>query len=191
MKMLDDLAMAVRSLLVRAVVLAIDDTGAEQQVSMRSHYGHDRSRVPVYQPFGFSSHAPLDGAIAPIIQVAGDAADPLALPPYNPSVARFGDLGEGDTVAYDACGQRLHFHNGKLVEIQATSELRVGIGGKTVLDITADGATLSVPLNATAGITTTTVEASEDVTAAGVSLAQHLHRGVQRGADQSGTPIAS
>ncbi|WP_240161356.1 phage baseplate assembly protein domain-containing protein [Gluconacetobacter azotocaptans] len=189
--MFDHIAMALRSTLLRAVVRAIDDGKAEQLLTVDSHYGHMRSQVPVYQIFGHASRVPLDGAITALFQVGGDPSDLMALPPCNPSAARFGNLGEGDSVVYDACGQRMHFHNGRLVEIEATSELRVAIGGNTVLDITAKKAVLSVPLDAQQGITTTTVKASQDVTAAGVSLVNHPHGGVVHGNDQSGKPIGS
>lgn len=167
---IDHLHMSVRGLLVRGVVQAIDDTGAVQVVTTQTHFGRVRSRVPVHQPFGFASHAPLDGAVTHVVSVGGDPADQVALPPANPQVARFGDLPEGDTVAYDACGQRLHFHNGTLVEVQATTELRVGIGGTTVLDVTAKGVAIIGSLTVSEGIT-----AQGDVVGKNVSLAAHIH----------------
>lgn len=181
--MIDHLFMSVRSLFVRAVVRAIDDTGSEQMLSVESHFGRMRSRVPVHQQFGFASHAPLDGAVAPVVAVGGDHADLMALPPANPSKARFGKLGEGDSVLYDACGQRVYVQNGKIVRIDCTAEMLVTIAGSPILDLTAKQATLNVPLKVNGGIETT-----DDVVAAGISLMNHLHGGVQKGGDRSEPP---
>lgn len=181
--MIDHLFMAVRSLFSRAVVRAIDDTGSEQMLTVESHFGRPRSRVPVHQSFGFASHAPLDGAVAPVVAVGGDHADLMALPPANPSKARFGKLGEGDSVLYDACGQRIYIQNGRIVRVDCTSEMLVTIGGSPILDLTAKQATLNVPLKVNGGI-----ETSDDVVAGGISVMNHNHSGVTRGGDTSGPP---
>lgn len=180
---MDHLFMAVRGLFVRAVVRAIDDAGAEQMLSVESHFGRVRSRVPVHQAFGFASHAPLDGAVTPVVAVGGDHADLMALPPANPSKARFGKLGEGDSVLYDACGQRVYVQNGKIVRIDCTSEMLVTIGGSPILDLTAEQATLNVPLKVKGKI-----EASGDVVGGGISLITHQHASVKSGTDKSGPP---
>lgn len=181
--MIDRLFMAVRGLFVRAVVHAIDDTGSEQMLSVESHFGRMRSRVPVHQAFGFASHAPLDGAVAPVVAIGGDHADLMALPPANPSKARFGKLGEGDSVLYDACGQRVYVQNGKIVRIDCTAEMLVTIGGSPILDLTATQATLNVPLKVNGGI-----DATKDIVAGGISLMNHPHTGVKSGTDKSGAP---
>ncbi|MBY4640281.1 phage baseplate assembly protein [Gluconacetobacter entanii] len=174
--MIDRLFMAVRGLFVRAVVRGIDDTGGEQMLTVEPHFGRTRSQVPVHQPFGFASHAPLDGAVAPVVAVGGDHADLMALPPANPSKARFGKLGEGDSVLYDACGQRIYIQNGKIVRIDCTSEMLVTIGGSPILDLTAKQATLNVPLSVKGSITATDdITTQGDVKAASVSLTNHTH----------------
>lgn len=173
---MDRLFMAVRALFVRAVVRSIDDTGAEQMLTVQSHYGRVRSGVPVHQPFGFASYAPLDGAVTPVVAVGGDQADLMALPPANPSRARFGRLGEGDSVLYDACGQRIYIQNGKIVRLDCASEMLVTIGGIPILDLTAKQATLNVPLAVKGGITATgDIAAQGDVKAGSISLTGHDH----------------
>ncbi|WP_308719183.1 phage baseplate assembly protein [Komagataeibacter xylinus] len=185
----DHLWMAYRGMHVRAVVQAIDDTGGEQVVSAQAHAGGGRSQIPVHQPFGFSSHAPLDGAVTHVVAVGGDHADLVALPPANPSVARFGALAEGETVMYDAWGQRIHMIGGKIVAIDAAQELQVNIGGALILDLTAKGAQLNVPLSVKGTITATEdITTQGDVKTATVSLNEHPHGGVTAGSDQSGPP---
>lgn len=141
-----DNAQKLRSLTRRAVVHAIDDSGSTQTVTAEAHAGYPRSCVPVHQQFGLASHAPVDGAVTHVVAVGGDEADLVAFPPANPSVAHMGGLAEGETILYDAVGQAVYLESGKLVRVQAHTEMMVEIGGKTVLDLTATLATLNVDL---------------------------------------------
>ncbi|MCP9320099.1 phage baseplate assembly protein [Acetobacter persici] len=173
----------LRSLTRRAVVHAVDDSGAEQMVTVEAHAGYPRSKVPVHQQFGFASHVPLDGAVTHVVALGGDEADLTALPPSNPSLAHMGDLGEGESIHYDAVGQAVYLQDGRIVRVIAHSEMTVEIGGQTVLDLTPELATLNVPLKVNGTIT-----ATEDVTGNGVSLHDHVHTEVKYGSDTSGPP---
>lgn len=186
MNIAHEIAQRVRSLFARAVVHAIDDSGAGQRVTIEAQAGYPRSQVLVHQQFGLSSHAPLDGAITHVFAAGGDAADLVALPPANPSLAHMGALAEGETVLYDAVGQAVYLHDGKFVRVQAAQEMTVEIGGQTILDLTSALATLNVPLKVNGGIS-----ATDDVVANGVSLIGHLHTGVQTGTSTSGPPQKS
>lgn len=180
-----DNAQKLRSLSRRAVVHAINDNGAGQTVTVETHAGYPRSEVPVHQQFGLSSRAPLNGAVTHVVALGGDEADLLALPPANPSLAHMGNLASGETVLYDAVGQAVYLQDGKFVRVQAATEMMVEIGGQVVLDLTAELATLNVPLQVNGGIKTT-----EDIVAGTVSVQEHMHSGVQKGSDTTGTPKA-
>jgi len=188
----DHLHQLLRSIAVRAVVKSLNDAGGDQLADVAHAFGRERSGVPVLHPFGFSSSVPMDGAIAVLLSLGADPADLVALHAYNPSVARFGSLETGESVVYDAVGQRLHFRGGKLCDVQAQGEFRVSIGGSQVFDLTAKQATISVPLVAEKGITVVAdgidVQ-SGDVKAGTVSLIGHEHGEVQFGDDTSGPPV--
>lgn len=180
---LTELHHAMRGQHVRAVVEDLDDTGPEQLLTLQAHYGQVRGKVPVWQPFGFSSSVPLDGAITHMIQVGSDPSDVIALPPANPAAARMGGLNTGETLLYDASGQKVYLQDGKIIRVDAHQELLVSIGGQTVLDVTEDGVAITGKLTVTK-----TIEAEGDVTGAGISLSKHKHGGVKAGSDETGAP---
>lgn len=180
---LTELHYGLRGQTLRGVVQDLNDGGPSQTVTVQMHYGQQRSAVPVHQPFGFSGHAPLDGAITHVIQNGADPSDLFALPPANPSAARMSGLQEGESVLYDAAGQKVYLQDGKIVRIDALEEMRVSIGGQPVLDVASEGVTITGWLKVSE-----TVEAGKDVTAAGISLKSHVHSGVKQGTDETGEP---
>ncbi|WP_122050351.1 phage baseplate assembly protein [Asaia bogorensis] len=175
--------MALRSLFSRGVIADIDDTGGDQTVTLDTHYGVTRSSVPVHHPFGLAAHAPHDGAVTHVVANGSDPADLVALPPANPSVARMGNLAEGEVCLYDSMGQKLYFQGGKIVRVDCASELQVRIGGTTVFDVTQDRIYTPLDIQTDGKIT-----AKGDVVAGTVSLQNHVHKGVQAGSGTSGTP---
>ncbi|WP_336947398.1 phage baseplate assembly protein [Asaia sp. HN010] len=181
--MLTGLHMALRTLFSRGVVSSIDDTGGDQVVTLDTYFGTTRSGVPVHHPFGLAAHAPHDGAITHVIANGSDPADLVALPPANPSVARMGNLAEGETCLYDAMGQKIYLVGGTIVRIDCASELQVCIGGTTVLDVTKDRIYTPLDIQTDGKIT-----AKGDVIAGTVSLLNHVHKGVQPGSGTSGAP---
>ncbi|WP_082779977.1 phage baseplate assembly protein domain-containing protein [Gluconobacter albidus] len=178
-----ELHYAQRSQTLRGVVQELNDTGPDQTVSLQMHFGQARSRVPVHQPFGFSSHAPLDGAVTHVIQNGADPSDLFALPVANPSAARMSGLQSGESILYDAAGQKVYLQNGKIVRIDALEEMRVSIGGQPVLDVTPEGVVITGSLSVSKGIT-----AGDDVKAGGISLQNHTHSNVKQGTDSTGKP---
>ncbi|MBF0858792.1 phage baseplate assembly protein [Gluconobacter sp. LMG 31484] len=180
---LTELHYAQRSQTLRGVVQDVNDTGPDQTVSVQMHYGQERSSVPVHQPFGFSSHAPVDGAVTHVVQNGGDPSDLFALPPANPSAARMSGIQEGETILYDATGQKVYLQGGKIVRIDALEEMRVSIGGQTVLDVTPEGVTITGGLIVSKGI-----KAGDDVVAGSISLQNHLTTQVMSGNGTSGKP---
>lgn len=187
-----DLYMSVRGLFTRAVVQDLDDSGGNQTVTLTSHYGRTRSKVPVHQPFGFSSHVPHDGAVTAVVAAGGDHSDPIALPPSNPSAARMGNLAEGETVLYDAVGQKIYLKNGKIVQVDAAKQLDVRIAGTSILTVDKDGAILTGTLKVSKDIIAQgdvtadgTVTGKEDVVGAGKSLKGHTHTSGKEGSPTS------
>lgn len=124
-------AMALRGLVVRAVVQGVADGGETQTVQAETHEGVLRADIEVLAPFGFASVPPA-GAMTVLLAVGGDQGDMVALPVSCPS-ARFGALQPGEAVVHDAAGNRLHFRNGGLVEIQAATSMLVKVGGTELL----------------------------------------------------------
>lgn len=133
--------------------------------------------------FGFSSHVPLDGAVVQLFQNGADAADLVAMPAANPASCRMGGIKSGESVQYDAAGQKVYLQDGKIVAIDALQEMRVSVGGKAVLDVSANGVAITGKLTVS-----DTIVAQGDVTGKGISLATHTHSGVKAGSDSSGKP---
>lgn len=181
--MSDELHYSMRSQTLRGVVQALDDSGPSQTITVQLHFGQVRSKVPVHQAFGFSSVAPLDGAITHVVQNGADPSDVVALPVANPAAARMGGLETGEAVLYDAAGQKVYLRNGKIVQIDALSEMVVSVGGKTVLDLNQNGAAITGSLTVSEGI-----KAGGDVVAGSVSLQSHVHSGVETGSGETGEP---
>ncbi|MXV35847.1 MULTISPECIES: phage baseplate assembly protein [unclassified Saccharibacter] len=174
-----DIYHTIRSQILRAVVKALDDSGPEQRVALKTHAGQERTAIPVHYPFGFGAHVPLDGAVTHVLQNGSDPSDLVAMPPSNPGAARLGGLQEGESVLYDSVGQRVLLKSGQMVEIDATQAVNVKIAGKPVMTVTEAG----VQIN---GI----VQASGDVTAGSISLQHHVHGGVQVGGGTSKGPTS-
>lgn len=133
-------AMALRGLVMRAEVRGTSDGGETQTVEAETHEGILRSAVEVLQPFGVASRPPA-GGVAVVLAIGGDQGDLVALPLACPS-SRFGGLAEGETVVYDAAGNRLHFRAGGLVELRAQNSVKVQVGG-TVMEVTPAGVAIT------------------------------------------------
>ncbi|WP_157772883.1 MULTISPECIES: phage baseplate assembly protein V [Acetobacter] len=187
-----DLYMSLRGLISRAVVRDLDDSGANQTVTLDTHYGRTRGRVPVHFPFGFGSHVPHDGAVTAVVAAGGDHADPIALPPSNPAASRMGNLAEGETVLYDAAGQKIYLMGGKIIRVDAAEQLEVRIAGKSILTVDKDGAALTGTLKVSKDIiaqgdvsASGTVTGQKDVVGAGKSLKGHAHTSGKEGSPTS------
>lgn len=192
MSRVNDIYMALRGLISRAVVQSIDDTGATQAVLVQTHAGRTRSRVPVHFPFGFGSRAPLDGAVTSVVAAGGDHSDLIALPPANPSAARVGNLAEGETVLYDSYGQKVYLSGGKFVRIDAAQTMEVRVAGQQILVVDKDGAALTGTLRVSKDILCVgdvtadgTVTGKTDVLANGTSGHNHTHTSAKEGSQTS------
>lgn len=171
-------AMALRGQAVRGLVVSVRDGGIAQTVDVETHDGVIRSGVEVLQPFGVASRAP-DGAITVVIAMGGDEGDMLALPPGCPGV-RFGALQPGETVLYDADGNRVHLRAGGVVEVKAAGKVVVEA---PEVEITAPIVRITGDVEVTGKIT-----ATGEIQSGSIPLTTHKHTGVQPGAGTSGTP---
>lgn len=185
-RMLQSLFMGVRNLFVRGVVRDLDDSGANQTLTVDTHVGRTRTQVPVYQIYGLASHVPHDGAITVMLHAGGDHSDPIALPPSNPEKARMGNLAEGETVLYDSVGQKIFLQGGKIVMVDAAQQMLVRVAGQPVLTVTEDGASVQGDLSVSGDVTSGgTVTGKKDVMADAISLKNHTHTSGEPGSPTS------
>lgn len=168
----------LRGQAVRGVVVAVGDGAEAQTVDVETHEGIVRGGVEVLQPFGIASRAP-DGAVTVVLAMGGDQGDMLALPPACPS-SRFGALQPGETVIYNADGDRVHIRLGGTIEIKASAKVKVEA---PEVEITAPTVTITgdVTLNGT-------LTATGEIKSGSIPLTAHKHTGVQAGAATSGAP---
>lgn len=118
----EDLWMALRGLVARGLVRVVNDGGAVQTVDVATHAGIERSGIEVLMPFGLAAR-PLAG-LTVLLAVGGDQGDMVALPVADPA-QRFGGLAAGETVLYDAGGNRVALRAGGIVEVLAATKVIV------------------------------------------------------------------
>lgn len=115
--------MRLRSVVARATVLRVDDTGPVQRVDVETHDGIIRQGVEVLVPGGFAS-APVAGAGVVLFAVGGDQGDLVAVPAAAPGT-RLGNLAPGEVGISDGNGNRVVIRAGGIVEVRAATKLRV------------------------------------------------------------------
>ncbi len=141
----------VRGGVASAIVQSIDDTGAAQKMTVKTHDGATRADVEVHQPFGFSSVAPANGAFRILYAVGNDVSNLVGLPPANP-YARMGGLAAGESVMYGSDGTRVHVRNGGIVEVWAA---HVNVHSNDTTITAPNGVTIIGNLNVQGNLTTT------------------------------------
>jgi len=138
----------LRGTAMRGLVLAVNDTGTVQTVDMRTHDGMVRTGIEVFQPYGLATCAPSEGSVAKLTAIGADPGDLVALPPICPA-ARYGNLLPGETVLYDAGGDRVALRQGGLVEVLGATTVKIAVGSMSIVvtqgSITIEGAMLIVP----------------------------------------------
>lgn len=164
--MLDEIYGAIRGISGLGLVIAVDDSGPAQMLTVHCADGVVRDQVEVMQIFGFASMPPSEGAICLVLAVGGDPANLRALPVACPA-ARMGNLSPGDSALYAQDGTRVHVKSGGDVEIWA----------KTCTIHAPDGGTIDGNLHVTG-----TVAVDQDVTIGSLSVKNHDHTVPQGGA---------
>lgn len=125
--MFRELVHAMRGLVRRGVVRAVNDALGTQLVDVAIADGHSRSAVEVLQPFGFAS-CPPGGGLAVLLAVGGDQGDLVALPLAAPG-ARFGGLKPGESALYGADGSRVHVKQDGTVEVLGAKAVEIATPG--------------------------------------------------------------
>lgn len=149
----------------RGRVTFVDDSGPVQKLQVRFGGMEIIDNLPAPHDFGFTSNPPI-GSDVFVSFMGGNRTNGIAVT-IGSQAYRMKSLASGEVAIYDSLGQSVHLTHGGIV-IQ-------GAG----LPITIHG---DIKLNGS-------LDATGDVTAAGVSLVNHLTAGVKAGADQSGKPI--
>lgn len=181
--------MGLRTHTVRAVIHGVDDSGAEQQLELSAHVGGRRPKIPVHYPFGFAAAVPPNGAFTYVVANGADQSDLFAMPPSNPSAARLGGLSEGESCLYDAVGQKIWLRGGRIVQVDAHTQMNIKVGGTVIMQVAASGVTIQGDLSVTGNVAVKgEVVAKGDVQAGSISLETHTHSGVKAGSDKTGGP---
>jgi phage baseplate assembly protein V len=105
-------------------VIAVDDSGQAQKVTVRTGDNVERADVEVMMPFGFSSMPPLHGAICMLVAIGADPANLRALPIGAPS-RRFGGQQPGEAVMYAQDGTRVAVRQGGIVDVWGAEQVNV------------------------------------------------------------------
>jgi len=153
----------------RGTMTAANDSGGMQMHTVSGYYGEELDKLPVWQPFGLSATCPAGGdALIACIGGNRDGAQVVAVshPSYRPT-----GTAEGETVLYDAYGQRV----------------ALGASGITITDRYGNSVSMGV-----SGITLTAARVeiqSGTLTHNGTNIgATHVHSGVVAGVGNTGGP---
>lgn len=133
---MSEIEAAVRGAAVLGEVLAIDDGGEAQTITVRTHQDVVRSGVEVLSIHGLASN-PGDGATCLLLAVGGDQGHLVALPLMGFST-RFGALPAGGVALYDDAGNHIAFTADGRVTVAAAALLRLFV---QTLSIEAQGGT--------------------------------------------------
>lgn len=162
----------LRGMVRRVTVKSVKDDGQMQTATVEVAEGITREDVEILQPYGMSSMADTDGALALALAVGGDEGDMVLLPIGNPA-QRMGGLGIGDVGLYNAGGDKVILRAGGGIEISAAASITLKVGGVTV---TISGAGLAIE--------------GGTVTHNGVDIGDtHKHRGVLPGSGITDVPV--
>ncbi|MNU43026.1 Bacteriophage Mu Gp45 protein [compost metagenome] len=170
---------ALRNVVVRGVVAAVDAGRKLQAIQVRLMAGEVKGNVEQFEPYGFSSH-PHPGAEAVVAFIGGDRSHGVALCVADRRYRLVG-LEEGEVAIFSDEGDSVVLKRGRVVEI-TTETFRLNAK--------------RCELNAPEGIAlnTTHVQASGDIGAGGdmragsTSLRNHRHKEVEPGLGVSGGP---
>ena len=138
-RLLAPLARRLRLMVGRAVISAIADGGKVQAAQVRLLDGEVRDGVEVLMQYGMASNTPgqPEGLY---FSVGGDRDHGVMVATADRGSNR-PDLAAGETVVYTdedtaADGHRIHFKNGRVIEI---------VAGESKIVLTPDGITITAP----------------------------------------------
>jgi phage gp45-like len=134
------------------LVDAVYDDGVQQTVDVTMHGGMVRTQVPVYQITGLAT-VPAVGGVVLLLEMGGDPANMVALPPM--SAWRFGGLAAGESVLYGADGTRVACRADGTLQILATAKIEMVAPAGTMMtgNLTVSGNVAA--MGAASGVITT------------------------------------
>jgi phage gp45-like len=138
----------------RGIVTSILDHGIVQTADVQTHHGVLRGQVEVYQPFGFTSVAPVNGSTMVLLANGGDESDMIGLPAACPS-ARLGGLLPGESAIYGVDGTRVHIKQGGTITVLAAHVVEIAAVNCTITGtiLLAGDVTITGSLNVDGDIT--------------------------------------
>lgn len=128
-RMLAPLRARVQAIVGRAILAAVEDSGAIQVVKIDGLAGETIDRVDHPQPFGLSAHCP-PGGQAVVAFVGGSRDQGVALL-IDSARYRKNGLMEGETSLYSAFGTHVYLMEDGTVEIE-TAGTRVRVNGEII-----------------------------------------------------------
>lgn len=136
----------VRTILRRARLLKIDDSGSQQKADLAGLKNEQMQKIVRILPHGFSSHPPKDSE-AVILQLGGRSDRTLVFGGEHKD-KRFKNLEEGAAVLYDADGKFLRLRkddtvldagnkpveikNATTIKVQGATDLVIGVNGRWI-----------------------------------------------------------
>lgn len=161
----------VRLMLGRAIVRLVDDTRTLQEVQVDLLDDESQDAVEHFQPYGLAVHPHLE-AEALVVCAGGLRSHAIAIA-VSDRRFRLRNLQQGEVALYDDLGNVVKLGRDAITIVAASAINMTAPDGLTInADVTVNGA----------------IEATGDVTAAGISLQHHTHSGVDPGAGNTGEP---
>lgn len=164
----------LNGLLARGVVALANSARKLQTLQMRLTAGEIKDGMEHLEPYGFTS-CPHPGAEGLAAFLGGDRSHGVVVVVTDRRY-RLQNLKPGEVAIFTDEGDFIHMKRGRVIDIEThTLNIRA-----------ATAVNFDTPLITQTG----QIESQGDVKAAGVSLINHLHAGVQPGSGQTGKPVA-
>ena len=122
-RLIEPLAVRVRLMVARAVVLQVDDSQGLQVLQLGVLKGEVRDRVERFGTYGLTSH-PHDGAESVVVFPSGNREHGLAVS-VDDRRYRLKGLEQGEVALYDDQGTVVHIQRGGVVRIAAASRVSI------------------------------------------------------------------
>ena len=129
-RILDPVRTAIKQMARKAIVDTVDDTGAQQVISVRTGGGAVLDKVERLQPFGLTS-APASGDEVLLISTNGDREHAVAVQ-VGSSANRISGLDEGEVAVYRNASNKIVFRANGDLEIMTEGQLSINGGNLTV-----------------------------------------------------------
>lgn len=115
----------VQLMIGKCVIMAVDDTGAIQELQIKALAGEAMDRVPRVQEFGFASNPPKDSEA--IVVALGGNRENLVVIATDKRQVRFKNLSSGETAIYTDDGTYIVLKKAGQVEVKAATKVLVDV----------------------------------------------------------------